>query len=304
MAINESQYRSLFKNILKKNSGLINIGASNEAVESESNEKNDDNSSMIRSNYKAETDLIQNAISFERNAVLSGIVIGIAAFSSFRYGPNYLIKRFGGEKKVRALMEAEEASRNGSSMTWALKKGFALGMEVFFGVWAGVRGYTMASKELLPYSSNTWSRTNSNDQTKHHNKSMFDEISRIPLVEGRSIVAETICEEWIDVAYNKVPNSFWKVVKTENDKSNDLQESIMPNILNTSDNKIRLADPRAWKAIADFAINCQKRKKFTDELRKKKDCGNDDKDYLVLPSPGVPSNIVLDKDLFSDKEES
>lgn len=264
--INESKYRSLFTKLIKKHAGAVRLA-------SPANGNNDgaDNLNL----YQTESKLIQNAIASERNAVIAGVAVGIAAFASFRYGPAFLVKRLGGEKKARALKEAEEASRK-DPYGWA-KSSFSLCIETLFGAWAGVRGYTIVSREMIVGGSNK------------DDHSIFQDIAKIPLVEGRSIVAETICEEWMDVAYHQVPKTFWRHVKEEKEYGSS-----------------SLSDPRAWKAIADFAINCQKRKVYMDTLRDKRNNqeefitdSQNQTDSISIPSPGVPTNIQVPQDLFS-----
>lgn len=167
----ESQYRDLFTDLLKKHKGLAGI---DEEVENPSH-------------YAAEAAILKGAVRSEREAWICGLVVGIAAFASFRYFPTYIVKAVGGEKKAKALREAEEASRKAKYGTLRRTAGFLF--EASFGFWAGRRGYQMASAR---------------------SEGTYAEIARIPLCEGRSALAEGLCSQWVDLAHRRVPNAFWK----------------------------------------------------------------------------------------------
>jgi len=278
----ESYYRTLFTKLIQKHAGIIQISPGKSNRSSNEN-KRDTVSELAQDNFEAENKLILNAISAERNAVFAGFFVGVAAFVTFRYGPAHLVKKIGGEKKARALREAEEATRK-DSYGW-VKRGVALSFETLFGLWAGSRGYEIVSKEITSKSSGA--------SNYEGDRNIFKDISRIPLVEGRSIVAETICDEWIDVAYNQTPRNFWKNVQIEKENGNS-----------------GLKDPRAWTAIADFAINCQKRNAYSKIIREHERLADDviidlevQPRQTIIPSPGVPIDTSTSEDLFSDSVE-
>uniref|UniRef100_A0A7S2UMQ2 Uncharacterized protein n=1 Tax=Attheya septentrionalis TaxID=420275 RepID=A0A7S2UMQ2_9STRA len=220
--LNQSNYRQLFSDLLSRQKGLLS-----KTVEHPEQ-------------YAAELKLIKNILTAEREAILIGVLVGVTAFASFRYLPNYLVKRFGGETKANALREAENMSR--TQEFYYLRTATGLLFEGLFGVWVGHRGYQVAVNQT---------------------KGTYEEIAKIPLCEGRSNVAEGMCEEWMQLANTKVPRNFWQIVENED-----------------------VSDARTWKAIRQFADNCQKRKIYGTKLIKEQ--GLNPSEHVAIPSPGVP----------------
>lgn len=102
------------------------------------------------------------------------------------------------------------------------------------------------------------------------NSNSYDEIAKIPLCAGKSIVSEKICSEWVDLVHNEMSKDFWKNLDEEED--------------------CRLKDKGRWKAVLGFADNCIKRKAFEDSYRKQLGMKSDDP--VDVPKGGVPTDIL------------
>eukprot|EP00593_Proboscia_inermis_P007050 CAMPEP_0171312410 /NCGR_PEP_ID=MMETSP0816-20121228/22657_1 /TAXON_ID=420281 /ORGANISM="Proboscia inermis, Strain CCAP1064/1" /LENGTH=278 /DNA_ID=CAMNT_0011797759 /DNA_START=156 /DNA_END=992 /DNA_ORIENTATION=- len=241
-------YINKFKNILRSHQGIFT------QMTTISNE--DD----LAVSHCAESDLLRRALQIERNALAGGIVIGLAAFASIRHGPSFIVRSFGTEKNAASLLKSENLSRKDSK--YFLRSFVRLSVEGAFGAWAATKTYAAVSR----YGS-------SND--------VYDEIGRIPLISGRSVLSDGLCQEWI-VAHKEIQSDFWKTVASE-----DRREA-------------QLRDPRAWKAIHSFAENCFKRRAYEKDHRTKN--GMKDDDPVNIPSGGVPSTISISGLVEDDKK--
>lgn len=90
----ETQYMSLYKELLRKHRGLFQ-------------EQRDDS----KADFADEAALLKEAISSQRQVLAAGIGVGLLTFVSLHYLPTYLIRRLGGEKKVKALDIAEQQAK-------------------------------------------------------------------------------------------------------------------------------------------------------------------------------------------------
>jgi hypothetical protein len=96
----EQQYLSLYKGLLRENRGLLQ-------------EQRDEDVG----DFTDEAQLLKGAISSQRQIWIAGIGIGLLTFVSLHYVPTFLIRRLGGEAKVKALDEAErKAKEDGTAM--------------------------------------------------------------------------------------------------------------------------------------------------------------------------------------------
>lgn len=194
--------------------------------------------------YEAESAIFERASSSLMYAAAGGVGVGLAAFLSLRYIPTMLTKMIGGDAKLQKLREKNLASS-------PLQKGGMLLFELSFGFWASWRGYHIV--------------------TDHMGKGGgYDEISKIPLVQGRSAISDTICEDWVELTYDTIPPEFW-------------------HNLTHGEEECKLKDYGAWRAIRSFADNCVKRSRYEDALRRER--GLDDGAPVAIPAPGVPEML-------------
>jgi hypothetical protein len=199
----ESTYRSLYKTLLGKHEGIL------------IDNKNSDLTTL--KDYEEETALLRTAIISERNAWILGITMGIGAFISIRFLPRYYIYRFGGKEKYNKLKEAEALSRQDRS-SWLARSAIGALIEGSLSFWIGVRAYQMASQTT---------------------EGTYEIIAQVPMVKGRSIVADKLCAEWVQITKRDIPPAFWENLDEGN-----------------------LQDTRTWTAIRAFSQNCIKRKLY------------------------------------------
>lgn len=116
---NETQYMSLYKDLLGNNRGLFQ----------QQRDAHD------QAQFAEEAALLKEAISSQRQLWLAGIGIGLLTFASLHYLPTYLIRSVGGEAKVKALRAAEaQAKKDGTA--WIRKTtGKAVVNEVMYHVY-------------------------------------------------------------------------------------------------------------------------------------------------------------------------
>ncbi len=120
--------------------------------------------------------------------------------------------------------------------------------ESTFAFWASWRGYNVAAS------------------MKANNLS--DEITKLPLCEGKSIVSEEFCPDLVNIVNDQIPPEFWKNMEDED----------------------TLQNHEYWKHILSFSANCQKRKKYEDIIRHREG-GSPDTKGISIPAPGVPDNL-------------
>lgn len=100
----ESQYMKLYKDLLRKNRGLFQL----------------QRDAKDQAQFADEAALLKEAISSQRQLWLAGIGVGCLTFASLHYLPNYLIRRLGGEAKIKAL-DAAEAQAKADGTSWIRK---------------------------------------------------------------------------------------------------------------------------------------------------------------------------------------
>jgi hypothetical protein len=239
--LKESLYKTKVQEILRKHQGFLSRSYNPDVA------KEGDDIDILKKQYSAERCIIDRIISNERSAFFSGIALSGIVFASVRYGPRYLAVKIGGVEKARKLKEADDAAKKAGTR-WIQQIGSFL-FEASFGAWAGYRGYNMISSQ---------------------NTNSYDEIAKIPLCAGRSIVSEKICSEWVDLVHHEISNDFWR---------------------NLDEDDCRLKDKGRWKSVLGFADNCIKRKAFEDSYRKQH--GMKPEDPVDVPEGGVPTDILL-----------
>jgi hypothetical protein len=237
----EGLYKNRVQEILRKHKGFLSSSYNEDVA------KEGDDIELLKKQYSSERKIIDRIISNERSAFLSGLALSGVVFASVRFGPRYLAVKLGGIEKARVLKEADDAARKAGTR-W-IQQGVSFLFEASFGAWAGYRGYNMISSQ---------------------NSNSYDEIAKIPLCAGKSIVSEKICSEWVDLVHNEMSKDFWKNLDEEED--------------------CRLKDKGRWKAVLGFADNCIKRKAFEDSYRKQLGMKSDDP--VDVPKGGVPTDIL------------
>lgn len=255
---NEGTYRKYFEDLMRKNSDLFD--ATNLFMEQHVEQK---------MHFQAETDLLRNALKTEMKATLSGLGYGVLAFCSIRYAPTYLTRVIGGPQRARQLQLAEEKSKK--TRQGRIRNGFTLIFETLFSLMVGRKCYDITVKE---------------------DGEIYDKIVKIPLVQGRSIISDKLCPEWIDRSYNQIPKKFWDNV------SNQLIEDELSDssFIDSLQKSKTVSDPKTWNTIALFAENCKRREVFLQTMKNESDFVSQSgektsKEDRFIPSPGVSENL-------------
>jgi hypothetical protein len=113
---------------------------------------------------------------------------------------------------------------------------------------------------------------------------LMNEMASIPLVSGRSLIADELCDDFIDV-YKGIPKKTWKKYEGKSE---------------------------ALDAISGFVMNCMKRKVVEKEiLEQNQSFGITDEGsaengkavkHVEIPTPGVSPDIIVEIQ-FGDKSE-
>jgi hypothetical protein len=225
--LKERVYRELYATLLKKHSGVLATVGKEEAAD-----------------FEEEKKILNTALRLEQKAIFAGFAVGVATFATLRVFPKYIIRKYGGEKKILALKEADENAKR--SIHGVFREWFGVLAEGAFALWAGTRTYDAVS-EL-------------SDDT-------YDLIAEVPLVAGRSIIAESLCTEWIDISHKKIPRTFWENVDAGTLKSQP-----------------------TWRAIQKLCDSCVKREFYEKQIRKELQIP--DNEPVSLPRR-VPDNVLF-----------
>ena len=244
----EQQYKKLFLDVLEKHKGILTSSV-------DTNTKN-------TQDYEAEKKILEKIMSIEKEAITGAVVVGLAAFLTVRYLPHLGVRLIGGESKLKALREAEAKARTGPNAKLKSMAGFLF--EGTLGFWASYRGYHLA--------------------VSMRSDDVYDDIVNLPLVEGKSIVSDHICDEFSDVIRYKVHPAFWK------------------NLDQTNDGAQKLSHEDFFRGVLEFEDSCKKRKAFEKVIRRRDGDGDGDGDSdasdstsIYIPSPGVPKEITEDE---------
>lgn len=100
-------------------------------------------------------------------------------------------------------------------------------------------------------------------------KKLLQDISDVPLVEGRSLIADEFCTEFM-TAYKEIPRETWSKYRGTNEVTD---------------------------AIEKFVLNCKRREVFEAQLKAERGLKpGGTGDHLSLPTPGVPriSDVGVD----------
>ncbi len=225
--------------------------------------------------YQAEKNQLTK---INNNGMTAGIAMGIGSFVFLRAGPKmlsrYLINKSrksgnmppgsggyqfdiaakGKSQKQRMMQPPPNVDGRKPSFLFRTLK---LGLDIFVSV-----------------SLATWGSLIFTDAKK-----LMDDLSDIPLVQGRSLISEELCDDFIDV-YKAIPKKTW-------DK---YDEKSVP-----------------LDAITNFVKNCLRRqiveKEILDQKRAFGSFGIDaNEKYVEIPSPGVPRDLDVEIP-FTDKSE-
>ena len=206
-------------------------------------------------------------VQINNNGMGAGLIIALGSFLFLRRGPkifaNYLSK-----KKAQEFSSSQPMGGykfDPPDMAVRRKPGlifrtFKLGLDLF------------VSTSMGMYGSAIWT-----DKNK-----LMNDLANIPLVEGKSIISEELCDDFIDV-YRHIPKRTW-------DKYDGKSEPL--------------------DAISLFVKNCLKRHAVEKELLEERKSfrsfegsdHEDDDNHPPIPSPGVSPDVTIEI-IFSDESQ-
>lgn len=198
--------------------------------------------------YEAETKIVKKLMEVERDAIIGSVAVVIAAFLTVRYLPRIAVRMIGGDAKVKKMQEAEAKQS-------LLKTAGSFLFEGTVGFWSAYRGYQLA--------------------VTLRSDDVYDDIVSLPMCEGKSIVSDTICDEWSKLIKYKVSPDFWKNMNgTE------------------AEGAKKLNSQEYFNGVLEFELACKKRKAFEEIIRLREGKQQPNDDAVAIPSPGVPNNIL------------
>ncbi len=214
---------------------------------------------------------------------MGAVVLGISAFATVRYFPRIGTRLIGGKAKYEAMKAAEAEAYKISPQGHLFKSLFSTAIEASFGFWAAYKGFNIMV-----------------DRQAKGDSTIQEDISNLPLVEGRSLICDNLCDEWTKLIHWSVSKDFWKAVEEDTGSGEGGED----NRIKTSsplDEQRKIKNGDFWKAVRQFGNTCIKRRRYEELLRKKhgikqaNDAENvnvDSPAYPSIPSPGVPDNIM------------
>eukprot|EP00816_Leptocylindrus_hargravesii_P013835 CAMPEP_0196808148 /NCGR_PEP_ID=MMETSP1362-20130617/8135_1 /TAXON_ID=163516 /ORGANISM="Leptocylindrus danicus, Strain CCMP1856" /LENGTH=232 /DNA_ID=CAMNT_0042182365 /DNA_START=89 /DNA_END=784 /DNA_ORIENTATION=- len=148
----------------------------------------------------AEVAIIKNVINIERSALFYSMVAGALSFASLRYAPRMIVHRFGSVDKIKAMIDGEKLR----SQTWRGKLGDVMSFvfETFVGTYIGTQTYQFIHRQRV----------------EEGEENIYQQLARIPLVEGESILSDALCADWLK-AHKNVPQSVWDCSSDDDDSS-------------------------------------------------------------------------------------
>jgi len=221
------------------------------------------------------------------NGMVAGMVAGVASFVFLRRGPRllsgHMLRRSGGAAGYRfdrrspfdtaagAGRQQQLPSQNhipvggdGGAAGGAPKRPGLFFRTIKFGVDVAVSAFFAA------YMSAVWT----------DKKKMLNDAAEIPLVEGRSLIADELCDDFIR-QYGLTSQEVWRQHTGRDGGST-----------NTGSTDDEPSD--VLSAIETFVANCQRRNIHERTLRQEEGLrvgGTRDGEHIAIPSPGVPRDI-------------
>lgn len=274
----ELEYKKIFMNLLEKKRGIFTSSLKS------------DNVSNV-DDYGEERKILKRVIKVERDSLISAAILGIAAFATVRYLPKIGIRVIGGKSRFQEMKAAEAKSREASPALAFAKSVFAFTLEGSFGFWAAYKGFGIAVDKQVNID-------NFNTESSAGTGTIQEEIIKLPLVQGKSLVSESICDEWTKIVKYRVPKDFWKAVEMDHNTARIVKTEKENDALSHSQSRIRQGS--FWDAVLKFESACTKRRYFEDFISKNQTGASIQKrnKAVTIPSPGVPENILL----LSDEE--
>lgn len=201
-----------------------------------------------------------------------GVLAGVACFALLRLSPGrrraaHIGVKLKGDannpfnRSSKYQFDAPDGGRVPLSSSNFILRGFRLGLDIVFSTLVG-----LSASILLV------------DKDR-----MIKEASEIPLVQGRSLVSEQLCQDF-SLEFQKYSRDSW--------------DENHPALRHGGIDRSRKSD--VTSLLEGFVANCKKRSIYEQKLRV--EWGLRDDEPVVIPAPGVPKDILVTlDDLMGDQ---
>lgn len=230
--------------------------------------------------YKRPEFAAEKRILNEMNSIglSKGILSGLACFAFLRTSPrfisNYLRRRAGSSGADINSGAPNPFQQQASSSGYKFDQNVEQRPGIVF------RGVRLLLDSFVSLSIGAYASMFFTDTNK-----MMQKFSTIPLVEGRSLLSEQLCEDFTQ-EFRNYDRQIW----------NSRHPSLTGGDVSRSEDIGGFRD-----LIQGFVANCQRREIYEQEIRAEQ--GRAEDDPVIIPSPGVPQDIsVTLDDLLSTKE--
>ncbi len=228
--------------------------------------------------YQPEKDLLMK---MNNNGLGKGIVLGVFTFFLLRRGPRHFQKYMLQRQQATSTTTTSKSSNSGyqldpihhTSKDPFQKTNASTDNEKGPGIL--LRSIKFCLDSFVSLSMAAYGSIIFTDQNQ-----MIQDLSEVPLIEGRSLISDELCSDFIQV-YRQTPKHVFEA-------NNDIM----------------------MKSIRNFVLNCAKRQTYERELQQWGMTSNSNNNHISIPSPGVPHDISVnfdeptpttDGELFSDE---
>lgn len=220
-----------------------------------------------------------------------GMLSGLACFAFLRISPrlisNYLRRRVAGGSGINNSGASKNPFQQSSSNSNSGYKfdSFPASSQNEERPGLIFRGVRLMLDTFVSMSIGAYASIYFTDTTK-----MMEKFEKIPLVEGRSLLSEQLCDDFTK-EFKSYGKQFW----------NSRHHAMTTD--NSDDNRGGDEGGEFRELIQGFVANCRRREIYEKDIRQEQGLGANDE--VIVPTPGVPQDIpVTLDDLFSTKDFS
>ena len=211
--------------------------------------------------------------------LMNGVVAGIACFAFLRWSPGaiarYLTRRRAADVGVQLKGDSNNPFNKPSKYQFDAPPGEHVPLSSPNFV---IRGLRLGLDIFVSMSVGAWASILLIDKDR-----MMKEVSEIPLVQGRSLISEELCQDF-SLEFKKYGRDTW--------------DTNHPALSNGGRNGSRKSEFSSL--VEGFVANCKRRSIYEQELRSER--GLRDDEPVVIPAPGVPKDIFVTlDDLMGDR---
>jgi hypothetical protein len=230
--------------------------------------------------FSAEKKMLAN---MNNIGLMNGVLAGVACFAFLRWSPGAIARYLTRKRAASAGFTQPRGdannpfNRTGYQFDQPPGEQAPLASPNFF-----IRGMRLGLDMFVSLSVGAWASVLLFDKDK-----MLREASEIPLVQGRSLLADELCQDFT-VEFQKYSRDTW-----------DSNHPALSGGNSNNGGKLQ-----AFSSMVEgFVANCNRRSIYERELRAEQGLSEDDP--VLIPAPGVPKDIsVTLDDLMGDAIET